>query len=334
MAKATREDVLACYRNILVREPENEEVVSRLVGWDLWALIHRFSHSDEHKANVGRQSAYSIHKFLRPNYLAQSLSLEARASALIYNYAELRRTISPRAFATLLERGLPVIAGLPDFPKFTVVASLFDGPVDEGEISLIASLAGRRVAVVTSTIVEAAEFGLEQGSALLVSRLQGYCGVGEDAKQISKTLGDITMPHLMFATLEGMASALGVKTILSVEGRAQPSFCEKYASKFTADYDDFFQSLGACRMPSGFFTLSLPRREALLAGVRTHRSRSRKRRAVRRAIMEQARKGWEAHMPAIKTNAGRLPTVPVAPHPLTHLRSVFTEILKAARRLL
>jgi hypothetical protein len=55
----TREDVIHCYRTVLRRDPENEEVVqSHLVGaQSLWRLIEVCVNSDELKMRITNSAA-------------------------------------------------------------------------------------------------------------------------------------------------------------------------------------------------------------------------------------------------------------------------------------
>ncbi|MET3763141.1 DUF535 family protein [Sphingomonas sp. UYEF23] len=296
MAVATREDVIACYRNILGREPENEAVISFRIGSDLWDLIREFSHSLEHSARLNRHSCYSFRKFERSHYLAQSLSSAIRASALIHNYAELRRLLQAKYLTSLFDTGLLVIEGLADCRALIISAHVCDQVVDEGEITIIATNFGLRLAYISFTIVDGSDFGFNDKSAILISRIHGCVGVGEHIKSVCRDLGDMPIQHLLVSVAEGVALSLGIKRVIGVEAVNHPAFVQDSFDRFVKSYDDLFLTLGAETGPSGFYHYDLPRVDRPLGPNSKHRSRRRARRTLRRAVALQAELQWSKYL--------------------------------------
>jgi hypothetical protein len=83
-----------------------------------------------------------------------------------------------------------------------VTASVFSGPVREGEISLIALLQGRPLAVLSFSIVQGRDVQLDAATTLLISRVQGYRSVGADVDSVTSAL-DVAPPLLLMAALVG-----------------------------------------------------------------------------------------------------------------------------------
>jgi uncharacterized protein VirK/YbjX len=315
MEIATREDVIACYRHILGREPEDEETLSRLIGWDFWELVKRFAHSDEHKANISPLSSYSILKFNLPNYLSAQMSSETRLSSVIYNYSTLRERFAPECLMHLMQRGLPLIDGLEKCPRLTVEASVFSGPTPEGEISLIASLEGRRVAVLSFTIVEGPEFHLNVPSAFLISRVQGYRGVGADVNAITSAL-DVAPPLILMAALTGVAKALNVHSILGVAAHNHPDFKPDEAERMERAYDSLFISLHGQPHPGGYFHMDLRGTERSRENASgPHRARSRRRRSVRQSISFQVEARCRGYLREAAVGSKELSQQPIISNP-------------------
>ena len=293
---ATRDDVIACYRSILGRDPESEDVIDLRVGRDLWTVVHEISHSVEHSTKLGRQSCHSFGKFSRSGYLAKSLSSELRASALIYNYSALRESLRISHIIELYEAGLLALPKNPLCPDLSVKAHIYDGVIDEGEIALVVSLGLQRLAVCSFTFVNGPEMGIDRETVILISRIQGYSGRREQINFAQKSLGDITLQHLLIATLEGIASAMNIDVVLGVQARNQPSFEDSLAEHFLRAYDHFFESLGGTETVSGFYRYDLPRIEQPLTANSGHLSRKRARRAARRALSQQACSVWTSYL--------------------------------------
>jgi uncharacterized protein VirK/YbjX len=224
------------------------------------------------------------------------MSINARLSSLFYNYSVLRERLTPQHILELMERGLPVAIEVDRRPDLAIQALLFSGPVPEGEISLILSLAGRRVAVLTFTAIPALEFGLQCSAAFLISRVQGYRGAGTDASAIRRDIG-VAPPLILMAALEGIAEAFGIHDILGVEAQNHPDFKPEEQVRMLRAYDELFASLGAQQHSAGYYHLALPRPHCPLnEGQSTHPARSRRRRAVRVAITDQARARWKTYL--------------------------------------
>jgi hypothetical protein len=89
------------------------------------------------------------------------------------------------------------------------------------------------------------------------------------------------------ATLEGMASALGIEVMASISGVKQISYDEKYAESFRRSYDDFFNQRGIPLSEDGFFVTPLPLKEKSLGDIkRGHKIRTREKRAFRQEIQK------------------------------------------------
>lgn len=291
----TRDLVLDCYNNILGRAPESEEVVDRHLasGIDGWELIRRFSHSDEFKYSVGTSSTHSLLKAQNPRYLSSAIDESARFSCLLYNYQFLHASLKSRDFRSLLGGGLTVLDDAKAWPDVEVKAQLFNPSADEGEISLTLYFRSRAIAVLAYTIVPATLFGLTGSSAVLVSRVQGSVSSKDEARELTRRLGDITPQYALIHVLEGLAKAQGIEWLIGVNALSQPSFKQEYAGSFERSYDRLFETLGATAMPSGLFVTPLPRATRPLSEIPiSHRSRTKAKRARKQLFVDAAHAQW------------------------------------------
>lgn len=99
------------------------------------------------------------------------------------------------------------------------------------------------------------------GPMLIVGGLQGprRCdGDAETIRDATKALNGLFPKRVVVEALVCLARELGIERVVAV-GRASHVYRSwRYRRHFSADYDQFWQSLGATQQPDGLFRLPLP----------------------------------------------------------------------------
>jgi uncharacterized protein VirK/YbjX len=140
--------------------------------------------------------------------------------------------------------------------------------------------------VVSFTIVPGYVVGVEDRHAILISRMQGAKGRAPEIYQATKQINDISPQAVLLAVLQGIATALELRSIAGVSAECQSSFTELNATRFAQTYDQFFSSLGALALKDGFYHLSLPLTEKPLNLIKPgHRKRTRIKRQVKAELI-------------------------------------------------
>jgi hypothetical protein len=157
----------------------------------------------------------------------------------------------------------------------------------EGELSLNLRVHGEIVFILSFAIVPGWVVKSFAAEVLLVTRVQGVRGCYSQISLATRTLHDIAPPALLFAALQGVASALGIVGIAAIPAARQCSYSEEDAASFREAYDDFFVNLGMTKGEAGFYLSSSPIQEKPLAFIKQgHRRRTKIKRAFKLQIRE------------------------------------------------
>ncbi len=292
-SRATRTDVMEGYTRILKRKPESELAVEHHLsgGTTHWDLVSRLVESEEHKNYVVNLSAMSLLKCIGRTYLANSFGDRDKYICFFHHYMFLAEAASPESFQNIL---------LNDFCLFTfnrgpdvyAITLQSNRELDnEGEIILQFQSNGTTIYSLTFSIVPGDVLGgVTSGSVILISRLQGKVGKFEDMRLATKAMGEITPQISLIAALQGIAAAVGVRTVAGVAAANQLSYEVGEAELFDRAYDRFFRSIGAAGPLGGFYFFEAPLQEKPLTPG--HRGRKQLKREFRKAIANAARVAW------------------------------------------
>lgn len=283
-------DVIECYRAILGREPESESAVDgHLRGRALLGdVVAKLAHSRELRARHLR-SNIAFDRARDPDYLAKSLRGIGSVQAYYGHYGFLVEALTAPKLHALLAGHAVLHVQRGEGSEHRVLLTATHERHEEGELQLQLHDGCSVLYVMGATIVPGEVFGLPDRHVLLISRIQGVPGAFLAIRQATKAFGDIQPRAVLLAAAEGLASGLGLRTILAVTASNQLASDKCQADALARSYDDFFTAAGAEPWGEGFFHLDLARElETPAAASRAHARRAERRRQVRREIAAAA----------------------------------------------
>jgi uncharacterized protein VirK/YbjX len=307
--RATRDDVIQCYRNILNREPESEvAVINNLSGAPtLWELVRRFIDSQEFRLHNQKTSAFSLHKLSVGSYLALSIGDHQKYRCFMTNYSFLTELFQLVSFQKMLYQDIQIFQVRPAEIGYTVTMQISREIHNEGEISLYFRAEREPLYILSFTIVPGDVVHTRNRHVILVSRMQGWGGKLAAIQRATKTMNDTSPQAVLFAGLQGLAQAMGIAHIAGTRATNQVCYYDARAALFEGAYDGFFLSVGASDRGHGFFGLNVPAREKPLAMVKPgHRLRTKVKRAFKRDI---ARSINAAILPMLAASRGAYPVL-------------------------
>jgi uncharacterized protein VirK/YbjX len=287
---ARRKDVIECYRAILGREPESASTAEGYLqgGALLRDLVAKLAHSSELRAKHLR-SNIAFDRATDPDYLAKSFRGIESVQAYYGHYGFLVEALTAPTLHTLLAGQAILHVQRGDRSEHRILLTATHERHEEGELQLQLHDGYFVLYVLGATIVPGEVFGLPDRHVLLISRLQGVPGAFLAIGQATKAFGDIQPKAVLLAAAEGLASGLGLRTILAVAAGNQLASDKCRAEDLVKSYDNFFTAAGAEPWGDGFFRLDLARElQTPAAASRAHAKRAERRRRLRREVTAAA----------------------------------------------
>ncbi len=236
---------------------------------------------------------YASIKYLHPHYLALNFNTFDRADAFCHHYAFICDMLPSTAIQSLIETELPMWSQQDADAMHQVSMSLSHPTDNEGELSLNYTFNSAQIYVLSFTIVNGSTLKLGPGVFAFVTRLQGDQNNFDAMRQATRALKDISPAFVLSAVLEGLAIALRIDGLVGISA-ANQACRERSIRDNTATYDGFFTVLGAAPEPANddrptYYKAGFPLPEkSILEVKRGHRSRTKSKRRLRRAISQQA----------------------------------------------
>lgn len=258
------------------------------------------------------------YKHTEPNDLAKSLTNAQRASSHLHHYSFLQARLSPSSLRQILNCELRLFETSEQGHTFAIdLAAALHGYY-EGELRLNFLADGNDIFVLSFTFVPGSVVGSPMRDAILISRNQGTKGTLPIIGMATRSLLGVCPQALLVSALEGIAEAVGIPEIVCVSAANQPTDSSEVHSTFAQKYDEFFESWGATFAGPGFYTLPVPFPQKPLPEIKlSHRQRTRKRRALKRLVANQAAL---ALLHTLASSASSLPTALLAPKTTDHLK--------------
>jgi uncharacterized protein VirK/YbjX len=304
---ATKTDVIECYTRILKRNPESESTVEHHLagGTTLWDLVSRLVDSEEHKNYVVNLSAMSFLKCIGRSYLANSFGDREKYICFFHHYMFICQATLPQSFQKMILKEVCLFRFHSDAHAYAIILHSNRELDNEGEMILQFQSEGTSIYSLTFSIVPAEVFGgvTNDESAILISRMQGKAGKFEEMRLATKAMGEITPQMCLVAALQGVAGALGVRTVVGVAAANQLSFDDSESEMFDRAYDRFFRSIGAAGPRRGFYFFEVPLPEKPITPG--HRGRKQSKREFRKAVANAARVAWRDTMGLKQNEAAR-----------------------------
>ena len=307
---ATREDLIECYRLFLDREPENEFVITEQLKNNptIWEVIESFYLSKEHADKNRRISLYYI---VKNYYIMRNLSIQDKIKIYIHNMEFLNDNMSMSSIVELIEEPPILYRDGSEGNDYNCTIQFERDTAREGEFSLYFSAGAEPIYCVSFTFFPGPIIGLPNPTVILVSRMQGKKGKFAQISQATKACDDVSPQAILWAVLQGVAIKMGVDNIVGVDAAKNLSYDEKSAEMLVKVYDRFYESVGAEKMPNGFFLFdasSDSKSEKPLPIA--HRARNKRKREFKRAIVDEVIATWPIDVIGPGTTPARDPTSP------------------------
>jgi uncharacterized protein VirK/YbjX len=227
--------------------------------------------------------------FLQPNYLARSLSARERLACHFHNYAYLCEKFTPTALLALYGEGVELFSRAEGEASMSCRLTANRKAPNQGEMSLNLIVGGEDVYAMGFSFVPGEIFRAGEPTVPLISRMQGAARSFEDIRIATKMFGDIAPQAVLFSALQGVAERLGLRHILGLPARLQPSFSERSAEALKHNYDEFFEAVGATPGSGGLYVYDRARFADILDHMPAkHRARTKAKRRQKAALAAQA----------------------------------------------
>lgn len=229
------------------------------------------------------------YKHTEPDDLARSLTTAQRASCHLHHYSFLRSHLCPASLRQLLNREVRVFEATDQGHTFAIdLAAALPGYY-EGELRLNFLADGIDIFILSFTFVPGSQVGSTARDAILISRIQGEKGAQSIIAMATRTLLGVHPQALLVSAIEGIAETLGIAEVVCVSAANQPTDSTEMHATFAQRYDEFFESWDASFSSPGFYTLPVSFPQKPLREIKlSHRPRTKKRRALKRLVADQA----------------------------------------------
>ena len=220
-------------------------------------------------------------------YLARSLSRSVRRGMILAHYRFTDDRVDRDAHGRLRRDGVVIWRGDGEGHDAVITLTTAQRAPMEGEWQLQYDFAGKTISTLSFLFAPLPRSDESGGIACLIGGVQGGRDCRFEIRQAAKANHEIAAPAMLLLTCRGIAAALGVETFCGVSSRDR--IASLYAGdELKADYDKFWAAEGATRIVGGFHLLSHPPVERDLSAVaRTHRRRTKIKRAYKAALLKE-----------------------------------------------
>ena len=237
-------------------------------------------------------------KFVTP-YLALSLSARDRLRIQTHLFETLETRFESPTFAQDLKDGIVVWSEDGDAGRQSVTLSLPVRTMLEGDLLLEFQLDGAPLYRFSFAIVPAGIVGGQE--TIVIGGSQGVPGTGQLARAAAKANGEISPASMLMLALRGICQCLDLSEIHGVAVHNQPVMNAK-ADVACGAYDALWQQNGgtAC---NGFYVMPVSLNDAAQDSHGANRSRTRRKRLRKSAILGQIYRYFSGHICAYPSPA-------------------------------
>lgn len=224
-------------------------------------------------------------KYLAPHYLARRLTITERATCFLHHHQRMLVAFSGDVLRQIMQGDILVHQIVNEEHRFAFTTGLSRPCDKEGELSLNLYIDDDLIFVLSFTIVPGSIVGSNSAEVVLLTRMQGSAGCFPKIKMASAALHDVGLNALLFAALQGFATAFGIGEIVASCAVDQTSYADELAAVFQRAYDDFYLDLGMTKTETGYFSGAIPIEGRPLDQVkRSHKSRTKDQRRFKQEI--------------------------------------------------
>lgn len=247
-----------------------------------------------HRSYVSQAHDDVYHHLSHRHYLAKDLPLRERVRCVLSHYS-----FEEKAFDDAYKRAVYRDGGLPlwqhDDPRsglrFDIRLEMASRLCAEGDLTIALGANGTCLHRLSFSWVDGVFVGLAAPTVPFIARNQGHRADAADAFAAFEQAFPHNSPsYFCFTALQGIAQALGFKTVAAVKAASQSAYSQADARHFTNAYDSFWEKLGGVETAGFSWQIALPFYIKPLSEVPAkHRKRATLRREHWQAISDSAR---------------------------------------------
>jgi uncharacterized protein VirK/YbjX len=166
----------------------------------------------------------------------------------------------------------------------------------EGELTLAFTMDGVTLYELSFSLIRAASVkGVPKAwhnsteHVAYLGRVQGAPGQYELIRQATKLCGEVAPPDLLMTAMAGLASALGINTLVGVDNESSISHENIRGAGTSFDYAEFWGRYNAVVADNGHAVIRLPYLEKPIAAIASrHRKRTLLKREYKKALADQS----------------------------------------------
>ncbi len=230
-------------------------------------------------------------------YLKTGLTRQERAAILVRHYRLLRENVDEHFFQQIVEGGMELWREQLAGSSYSMFLTFPRETHHEGDLALIFRADDTNLYTVSFTLGPGSVAGIDATNVMYIARVQGKGGAFDQIRKATKDCHDIAPSSLMLSAAEGIALELKLERIIGISANTQLSAARSEPRGLVAAYDDFWTALGATKLTSDMYQMTVPLTEkSILATKRCHRSRVKRKRAFKARVREQVRLGFRKCM--------------------------------------
>jgi len=224
----------------------------------------------------------SSFELINATIFSHALSRRDRLKALTFHYNFITKRYKKESIAKLADKGIICWQKNQNSCDHSITQQISLQHEIEGCQSLLYRFQGIEIYLASFTFCPASIFGLNGGTMMFISRLQGTPGKHVEISKASKQLGELFPSLVLMSALEGLCITNGIDRIVGICNDNQIATGERNP----ANYDDFWASMDSLRIEkTGDFLISVPLNNKPIQCIKSkHRKRTLKKRSTRKEI--------------------------------------------------
>ncbi len=232
-----------------------------------------------HKSGFISPKIYYIYLF---KYLSYSLKTRDKLAILANHYEFFRKHFPYHILKSIFSNGLKCwfeVRGQDHFEMRLISTTPYE---NEGSLCMQFNMNGVTLYRIAFTFASGKNFALLDNQIIYITRIQGVKGSLDEISKSSKILNDVAPPVLIVSAIEGLALALGIKTIMGISLENQISYLVSDQYSFQKNYNEFWKIYESVKIYNGDYILPLPLQHKDIGLIRSkHRNRTVNKRKMR-----------------------------------------------------
>lgn len=208
-------------------------------------LVRNFPLSESHRFKI-KLGALS-------SYLSRSFSFEQALPILLENYTFIKKNLSGLIINQIFTIGLECWR----FDIYSIRLIKTQEYDYEGSFALIFNVGEKKIYTLSFSFVKS--LVQEDEWVIYIARKQGQPGMLPESRKTAKEFNDNKIIALVLAATEGLALALGIKSMIGVgTGNQLSNQKEEMLETFSHSYDDYWDTQESVKLPNGDYLLPVP----------------------------------------------------------------------------